>query len=60
MAHPIPIPQLYLEKVGGLPESHLAAADHIDGVLERLVLAQLAPVDRDALVLEPRLGGRRC
>ena len=43
-----------LEEVGGLPEAHLPAADHLDGVLERLVLRQLRTVDRDPLVLETR------
>lgn len=43
-----------LEKVGGLPEAHLPAADHLDGVLERLVLRELRTVDRDPLVLKPR------
>ena len=40
-----------LEEVGGLPETHLSAADHLDGVLEGLVLGQLGPVDRDPLEL---------
>ena len=40
-----------LEEVGGLPEAHLPAADHLDGVLEGLVLGQLGPVDRDPLEL---------
>ena len=43
-----------LEEVGGLPEAHLPAADHLDGVLERLVLRQLRTGDRDPLVLETR------
>ena len=30
-----------LEEVRGLPEAHLPAADHLDGVLERLVLREL-------------------
>ena len=49
---------IYLEEVGRLPEAHLSGADHVDGVLEGLVLGQLAPVDRDALVLEASLRGR--
>ena len=43
-----------LKEVGGLPEAHLPAADHLDGVLERLVLRELRTVDRDPLVLKPR------
>ena len=43
-----------LEEVRGLPEAHLPAADHLDGVLERLVLRELRTVDRDPLVLKPR------
>ena len=50
----VQLPLRHLEEVCGLPEAHLPAADHLDGVLERLVLRQLRTVDRDPLVLKPR------
>ena len=50
----VQLPLGHLEEVGGLPEPHLPAADHFDGVLERLVLGKLRTVDRDPLVLKPR------
>ncbi len=46
----------HLEEVCRLPEAHLAAADHVDGVLEGLVFRQLGAVHRDPLVLQARLG----
>jgi hypothetical protein len=46
---------LYLEEIRGLPEAHLPAADHVDGVLECFVLGELRAVDRDSLVLQTRL-----
>ena len=48
----VQLPLGHLEEVGGLPEAHLPAADHLDGVLERLVLREFGTVDRDPLVLE--------
>ena len=45
-----------LEEVGGLPESHLPRADHIDSVLESLVLRKLGAVNGNPLVFKPRLG----
>ena len=50
----VQLPLRHLEEVGGLPEAHLPAADHLDGVLESLVLRKLGTVDRDPLVLKPR------
>ena len=50
----VQLPLGHLEEVGGLPEPHLPAADHLDGVLECLVLGKLRTVDRDPLVLKPR------
>ena len=50
----VELPLGHLEEVGGLPEPHLPAADHLDGVLERLVLRRLRTIDRDPLVLETR------
>ena len=50
----VQLPLRHLEEVGGLPEAHLPAADHLDGVLERLVLREFGSVDRDPLVLEAR------
>ena len=41
----VELPLGHLEEVGGLPEPHLPAADHLDGVLERLVLRQLRTID---------------
>ena len=37
----IQLPFGHLEEVGGLSEAHLPAADHLDGVLEGLVLRKL-------------------
>ena len=48
----------YREEISGLPESHLPGLDHLDGVLEGLLLGHLAPVDRNALELEPGLGNQ--
>jgi len=46
---------LYLEEIRGLPEAHLPAADHVNGVLEGLVLGELRAIDRDSLVFQARL-----
>ena len=48
----VQLPFGHLEEVGGLPEAHLPAADHLDGVLEGLVLRKLRAVDRDPLILD--------
>ena len=48
----VQLPLRHLEEVRGLPEAHLPAADHLDGVLEGLVLRKLRAVDRDPLVLD--------
>ena len=50
----VQLPLGHLEEVGGLPEPHLPAADHLDGVLESFILGKLGTVDRDPLVLKPR------
>ena len=52
----VELPLGHLEEVGGLPEPHLPAADHLDGVLEGLVLRELRAVDRDPLVLDAQFG----
>ena len=46
----------YLEEIRRLPESHLPAADHIDGMLECLVFRQLRTVDGNPLVFQAGLG----
>ena len=66
----VELPLGHLEEVGCLPEPHLSAANHVDGVLEGLVLGEFAPVDGDPLVLKAGLyracnkkegnKGRRC
>ena len=50
----------YREEVGGLPEPHLPGLDHVDGVLEGLLLRHLGAVDADALELEAGLQGGVC
>ena len=45
-----------LEEVRRLPEAHLAGADHVDRVLESLVLGELGSVDGNSLVFESRFG----
>ena len=52
----VQLPLRHLEEVGGLPEAHLPAADHLDGMLEGLVLRKLGAVDRDPLVLDSQFG----
>ena len=51
----VELPLGHGEEVGGLPEAHLAGLDHLDGVLERLLLGHLGAVDGDALELEAGL-----
>ena len=52
--------ETYREEVSGLPESHLPGLDHVDGVLEGLLLRHLGAVDADALELEAGLQGGVC
>ena len=47
----VELPFGHLEEISRLAEAHLPAANHVDRVLERLVLGQFAAVDGDALVL---------
>ena len=56
----IQLPLGDLEEVGRLPEAHLSGADHVDGVLEGLLLGHLGAVDADALELEAGLEGGVC
>ena len=45
----------HLEEICRLPEAHLAAADHIDGVFESFVLREFGSIDGNPLVLETGL-----
>ena len=52
----IQLPLGDLEEVGRLPEAHLPGADHVYGVLKRLVLGELGTVNRNPLVFKSGLG----
>ena len=52
----IQLPLGDLEEVGRLPEAHLPGADHVDGVLECLVLGELGAVNGNPLVFKSGLG----